>query len=210
MRVLTEEKRAEIVAAAGRMFALHGYSATSMAMIAAEAGASKATLYRYFTDKVQIFADYVVAQGAGHRDLLGQDFPLTGDCAESLNALGRFYLSIILSPGVIEVNRLVVAEAVRFPELLEIYFANGPSQVIELVERTLRAAADRGWLHLDDPADAAWTFKSLCERKLLERAMWGFNDTIDEAVIQANLAPATAMFLTVHGVGPRRKSQRLR
>ncbi|MFN7052003.1 MAG: TetR/AcrR family transcriptional regulator, partial [Gemmobacter sp.] len=55
MRVLTEKKRAAIVAAAGRMFAQHGYGGTTMTHIASEAGASKATLYRYFNEKSEVF-----------------------------------------------------------------------------------------------------------------------------------------------------------
>jgi TetR/AcrR family transcriptional repressor of mexJK operon len=195
MRVLTEKKRAAIIAAAGRMFAKHGYGGTTMTMIAAEAGASKATLYRYFDDKPQVFAAYVVAQGEDHRDLLDRDIPLGEDCAESLLVVGRLYMSIVLSPRVIEVNRLVIAEAARFPELSEIYVSNGPGRVIALVERSLRAAQDRGWLRLDDPADAAWIFKSLCERTLLERAMWGFPVSRTDPLVERNLQIATRCFL---------------
>lgn len=199
MRVLTEKKRAAIVAAAGRMFAQHGYGGTTMTHIASEAGASKATLYRYFNEKSEVFAAYVVAQGEGHRDLLDQPVALGEDCAETLMRLGRLYMSIVLSPRVIEVNRLVIAEAERFPELSEIYVSNGPGRVIALLERSLLAAEARGWLALEDAADAAWIFKALCERSLLERAMWGFPMPFPNPAVERNVQIATDCFLARFG-----------
>lgn len=46
-----EEKRAEIVAAARRLFIEDGYDATSMSRLAKEAGVAPNTIYWYFQDK---------------------------------------------------------------------------------------------------------------------------------------------------------------
>jgi AcrR family transcriptional regulator len=46
-----EEKRAEIVAAARRLFIQDGYDATSMSRLAKEAGVAANTIYWYFADK---------------------------------------------------------------------------------------------------------------------------------------------------------------
>jgi AcrR family transcriptional regulator len=46
-----EEKRAELVAAARRMFIQDGYEATSMAALARAAGVAANTIYWYFADK---------------------------------------------------------------------------------------------------------------------------------------------------------------
>lgn len=177
------------------MFRAHGYGATSMAMIATDCGASKNTLYRYFAAKDEVFAAYVVAAGRDHRDMLDQTLPLSDDCRESLMALGQTYLSILLSPAVMEVNRMVIGEAGRFPELSEIYFRNGPRLVIAMVERTLRAAEERGWLDLVDANAAAWAFKSLCERKVLERRLWGFDDPMDADELTAHVGAGVDIFL---------------
>lgn len=195
MRILTEKKRAEIVDAAGNLFRAHGYGVTSMAMIAAACGASKNTLYRYFSSKDEVFAAYVVAAGRDHRDMLDQALPLSDECRESLVALGQTYLSILLSPSVMEVNRMVIGEAARFPELSEIYFRNGPRLVIAMVERTLRAAEERGWLEFADANAAAWAFKSLVERKILERRLWGFTDAMDAGALAAHVEAGVDIFL---------------
>ncbi|GGK77774.1 TetR/AcrR family transcriptional regulator [Mangrovihabitans endophyticus] len=55
-------RRAEIVAAAGRLFAGNGFHATSMADIIAESGLSAGAVYRYFRSKEELIA--VVAETA--------------------------------------------------------------------------------------------------------------------------------------------------
>lgn len=199
MRVLTEKKRGEIVEAAGRAFRAHGYGATTMTLIAQEAGASKNTLYRYFSSKEEVFAAYVVAAGEGHREMLDHALPLGDDCRESLIALGRTYLGILLSPSVMEVNRIVIGEAGRFPELSEIYFRNGPRLVISIVEHTLASAVARGWLRLSDPKAAAWEFKALCERRVVERRLWGFPEPLDDAGLAAHVSTGVDIFLAAYG-----------
>lgn len=49
-----EEKRAELVAAARRLFVDDGYEATSMAALARAAGVAANTIYWYFTDKDEV------------------------------------------------------------------------------------------------------------------------------------------------------------
>src|SRR5688572_4162791 len=46
-----EDQREAILAAAARLFATQGYSATSMNQVAEACGLSKATLYHYYRDK---------------------------------------------------------------------------------------------------------------------------------------------------------------
>lgn len=50
----SEQKRAEIIAAARRLFLSEGYDAAGMARIAAEAGVAPNTLYWYFKDKDEL------------------------------------------------------------------------------------------------------------------------------------------------------------
>ncbi|MEP6558681.1 MAG: TetR/AcrR family transcriptional regulator [Burkholderiales bacterium] len=50
------DQRGKILASAAQLFALRGYSATSMNEVANGCGVSKATLYHYFTDKYDLLA----------------------------------------------------------------------------------------------------------------------------------------------------------
>ncbi|WP_067852340.1 TetR/AcrR family transcriptional regulator [Nocardia shimofusensis] len=69
-----EEKRAEIVVAARRLFSEEGYDASSMTRIAREAGVVSNTLYWYFRDKDAVLIavlDAVLADSmAAYREIL--------------------------------------------------------------------------------------------------------------------------------------------
>jgi AcrR family transcriptional regulator len=72
-RLHRTERREQIVAAATRAFARHGFAATSLDEVAAEASVSKVILYRHFDSKADLYravldracARLVAAVGAG-------------------------------------------------------------------------------------------------------------------------------------------------
>ncbi|GAA4120882.1 helix-turn-helix domain-containing protein [Nocardioides fonticola] len=73
-----EEKRAELLAAARRLFVERGYEETSMAALAQEAGVAGNTLYWYFTDKDDLLLavlDAVVGEALADYEQLA-DAPL--------------------------------------------------------------------------------------------------------------------------------------
>lgn len=115
-----------------------------------------------------------------------------------LVALGRRYLRFLLSNEIMSVNRLVIAEAARFPELGRIFYDNGPKSVIGVIALTLQQSAETGELAIDDPVLEAWRFKSLCEARLVEQCFWGIRSGVTEAEIMENVGPACAMFIKSH------------
>ena len=55
MRVKTDAKRQTILEAAAEVFRVQGFAGASMTAVAERAGGSKATLYRYFDSKEDVF-----------------------------------------------------------------------------------------------------------------------------------------------------------
>lgn len=195
MRVKSLKKRNEIIEIAGSLFRAQGYGAVSMATIAAEVGGSKGTLYGYFASKEELFAAFVVAAGAQRWEEFIA-FPGDGGALRlKLMELGRRYLRFLLSEEIMSVNRLVIAEAARFPELGRIFYDNGPKSVIGVIEATLREAMDAGELPKSAPEAAAWRFKSLCEARLFEEFLWGIRSAVSDVEILENVEPACAIFL---------------
>jgi TetR/AcrR family transcriptional regulator, mexJK operon transcriptional repressor len=197
MRVLTDKKRDEITDAAGRVFLAQGFGVATIAMIAAEASASKATLYRYFQSKEEIFAAYVVRAGEDQSQRLSLGFSLEQTVEESLISLGCRYLELLLSPSIMAVNRLVIGEAQRFPQLTEIYFENGPRRVIDFLQRALADMVEQGWIEAADTRRAAWHFKAQCELRFYERSLWGFREIPGPQEIEQHLKSAIPLFLQV-------------
>ncbi|AYF77742.1 TetR/AcrR family transcriptional regulator [Nocardia yunnanensis] len=94
-----EEKRAEIVVAARRLFVEEGYDAASMARIARDAGVVSNTLYWYFQDKDAVLIavlDVVLADSmAAYNEML--DASLTDRLVwlvEELEQLGRLVSTV--------------------------------------------------------------------------------------------------------------------
>lgn len=198
MRVKTEKKKNEIISIAGGLFLSQGYGSVSMATIAAAVGGSKGTLYGYFSSKEEIFAAFVVSAGQQRwEEFIALDEAPAGVEAR-LVALGRRYLHFLLSNEIMSVNRLVIAEAGRFPELGRIFYDNGPKSVIGVIASTLQQSAETGELAIDDPVSEAWRFKSLCEARLVEQCLWGIRSNVTDVEIMDNVGPACAIFLKSH------------
>ncbi|MCM2435911.1 TetR/AcrR family transcriptional regulator [Agrobacterium rosae] len=199
MRVKTEKKRNEIIAIAGELFRSQGYGAVSMATIAAAVGGSKGTLYGYFASKEEIFAVFVVTAGQQRWEEFITLPDGATDIRSKLMALGHNYLRLLISDEIMSVNRLVIAEAVRFPELGRIFYDIGPSSVISVIVDTLEQATTSGELGITDPTAAAWRFKALCEARLFEEALWAIRTNVTESEITANIEPACDIFLNIYG-----------
>lgn len=101
-----------------RQFADHGYGATSMTSIARAAHVSKTTLYARFASKDTLFRAIMQAQIRLYEDRIALDgASATPDLAASLKAHARRMLEASLDPQVLQINRLILAESNRFPEL---------------------------------------------------------------------------------------------
>ena len=148
-------KRQAIVEAATALFLEHGYQGTSMDDIAALAAVSKQTVYKNFADKQQLFSDIVLG-AAARADAFIATLPRvlagTDDLAAGLRALARQYLAIVMQPRLLQMRRLMVAEAGRFPDLARAYYQRVPEHVMAGLAVQFSDLADRGLLRAGDPA----------------------------------------------------------
>ncbi len=131
------ELGARILGAAAELFLLQGYAATSIEAIAGRAGVSKRTLYARFPDKGAIFP--AVVRSLIQSWLSG--FELTVEAAPTLEAAltaaARRILDVALSPAALSLHRLVVAEAVNFPELATALRSGGAGDGVIRIARLL-------------------------------------------------------------------------
>src|SRR6266536_2191535 len=96
------------------------------------------------------------------------------DLERDLCELARNYLGAVLQPQVLQLRRLVIAEASRFPELARTYYERVPERVFATLASGLQDLADRGLLRLEDAQLAAHHFVWLILATPLDKAMfWG-------------------------------------
>src|SRR5215471_6614991 len=106
-----------ILDVATELFLDQGYGITSIEAVAQRARISKRTFYHRFSDKAALF-------GAVVRRIIEElrppsDWPLYqgGSLDQVLGRLARLMLGAVLMPKALALNRLMVAEAERFPSL---------------------------------------------------------------------------------------------
>jgi TetR/AcrR family transcriptional repressor of mexJK operon len=169
-----DRKRRVILDAAAEVFFRNGYVGTNMDEIAAGAGVSKQTVYKHFVDKAALFRELVTAT-VHDTDTDGAPSPIVafgaGPIDEQLRAFARHLLHGVMQPRVLQLRRLVIGEANRFPELGRAFHAAGPATMIDTLAAAFAGLADEGRLHLDDPRLAAEQFVWLVLSIPLNRAM---------------------------------------
>jgi TetR/AcrR family transcriptional regulator, mexJK operon transcriptional repressor len=194
MRVKSETRRLAYVEAAGRLFLEHGYPAVSMDMIAAAVGGSKVTLYNYFPSKEELFEAFVIEAGRGPASEL-LDIEISTNLPATLKAIGIAYLKLVTTPDVIALDRLIISEARRLPELTRIFYATGPKRTIDALSSVFASMVDKGWLRPSDPSTLAVHFKGLCEAMIVERQLWCLDARPSQATLTAAVATATEAFV---------------
>jgi AcrR family transcriptional regulator len=167
-------KRSAIIEAATTAFLRTGYRGTSMDEIAALAEVSKQTVYKHFADKERLFSEVVTTTVTRASDPVYEvvvSLRDTGDLEADLRDLARRQLASVMQPELMQLRRLVIAEAGRFPELGRTFHDQGPGRTIAALAATFEALAAKGELQLDDPLVAAAQFNWLIMSEPLNQAM---------------------------------------
>jgi TetR/AcrR family transcriptional repressor of mexJK operon len=200
--VQREERRAAILTIARRHFHDHGYGGTSMSAIATELGGSKGTLWAYFPSKEELFA-------ATMEELIAEYVPFLHLEAWELiePALTRYaehFLRFTLSPKVIALNRIIIAEAPRFPEVGRIFFDQGPRRRHQALAEFLVEKMRQGQMRIGDAQTASTQFHHLCHCRQFMRVLWGVAGETNPALIAREAGEAVALFLHGNMVGQQR------
>jgi TetR/AcrR family transcriptional regulator, mexJK operon transcriptional repressor len=167
-------KRKAILEAAASLFIRDGYLGTSMDDIATLARVSKQTVYKHFTDKKSLFTEIVTSTVDEVSDPVYNEvrnLQDSGDLEADLRDLARRQLTGVMQPRLLQLRRLVIGEAARFPELGRTFYERGPERTLRALATTFERLAQRGALQLEDPWLAAAHFNWLIMSIPLNEAM---------------------------------------
>jgi len=140
--VTAEQTRAELLAAAARVFALKGYDGASIADICNEAGLSTGPVYAHYGSKAELFVAVLEAHGHGqYRELIGSG--QVTDVADFLTQAGSTYDRRPAADAALVIEAIVASK--RDPEvaaLVSSWLTSGE----ELLAATIKQAQDSGVL----------------------------------------------------------------
>lgn len=196
-----DERRENILAVAAEAFALEGYGITSMSTIAAKLGGSKATLYKYFTSKEELFQAVMQRKCEAVIGPLEELADSSTDPATLLTAFGKVFLSRLCQPDAIVIHRTVLAEAERFPEIARTFFAYGPEAAYSVLTPALARFHAEGLIDCPDPRLAAEHFLGMVRGDIHLRVSSGLIPLPDEAEIERQVSHAVGIF--VRGISRR-------
>jgi TetR/AcrR family transcriptional regulator, mexJK operon transcriptional repressor len=192
-----DERLIEIAAS---MFMERGFEGTSIDAVAEAASIGKATLYARYKDKGELFA--AVLQRQIDRWLAMNETgeqAMTGRIEDVLLARARRTVAVALTPEAIAINRIVIAEATRFPNLAKLVHQQGWQRSNAAVAAVLDGFAKNGQIEVEDTDVAADLFLSLVIGRQTRLAMLGIET--DPAQIDQRVQAAVELFL--NGVRPR-------
>lgn len=198
----SERKQAAVVAAAASVFLDTGYAGASMDEIAARSGVSKQTVYKHFTSKEALFTA-VINQMMGEADTaVHQALPAVQNRRELeafLLDYGVRLLTVALTPGLMQLRRLVIAEAQRFPELARDLYARGAGRALEAMGQAIEKLSEKHLLAVDDPAMAASQLNWLLMGDPVNRIMMLGNTAIPTDIeIRRQVKAAITTFLAAY------------
>jgi AcrR family transcriptional regulator len=200
----SERKRRAILAAAEELFLRNGYLGTSMDELAERSEVSKQTVYAHFGSKQSLFVELVSSMTAGAGDgLHDRDEPPApdGDVAGYLARYAAAELTVVMTPRLLKLRRLVIGEVERFPDLARALYENGPARAIRSLAVTMAELTERGLLAADDAVGAATTFNWLVMGAPMNEAMLLGDDAIpDAAALRRHAEHAARVFVAAYGV----------
>lgn len=139
------KRRAQILDAALKVFGRDGFDAARTDAIAKKAGASKGTLYNYFSSKEEMFEEAVRMRLL---PLVEQVEKMQEDYSGTAEVLLRMHLTFIydrlIKSDLRNIMRMLIAEGDRFPNLIQFYHDTVLARGAAAVKRTLRYGVEKG------------------------------------------------------------------
>ncbi|MES2415751.1 MAG: TetR/AcrR family transcriptional regulator [Pseudomonadota bacterium] len=203
MRTKSEARRQAILDAASVVFQETGFERASMSAICERLGYSKATLYNYFSSKEELFSAVVFdATEAEFQASLEALDPSMQDITRALELFGQRLLTLIYSPQVQAMRRLVVSEAGR-SELGRKCYELGPVRNEAVAAAFLQQAMNTGKLRQADPRIAALHLRGLLEAEWLDRFLFQVLSDISAEELKGTVQRAVAAFMAAYGPSDR-------
>ena len=151
------ERREQILKAAFEEFAAKGFKGATIKSIAEAAGLqSPALIYWYFPDKETLFREVLSSQVPVLRAVADPAPIMDLPPEEVLPRLGRAYFAF--EQFDVRMLQLMVGEAVRRPEVAEMFIRSGPGKVLAFLKVYLEHQIELGKLKPHDARSSARAF----------------------------------------------------
>jgi TetR/AcrR family transcriptional repressor of mexJK operon len=189
----------QVLEGARVIFLRDGFEGASVDEIARKSGVSKATLYSYFPDKrimfIEVFRNELARQAADTSALVEVDLPVE----QVLPFIVQIISAHLISEFGLQIYRVSVGEAERFPSLAREYYETGPLLLRQQLVSYLERCVQRGELRITDLELAADQLIELASVGIHNRALFMGPKAVEKDQLRKVNSSAVQMFLACYG-----------
>jgi TetR/AcrR family transcriptional repressor of mexJK operon len=145
-----ETRLQDLIESAGTLFLKHGYTKVSLESIARQAHVAVRTIYVKFGGKAGLLNAVIQSRRDRYfnlRDMQTDERPFKA----IVDDFARHFLQLLGSPEVMNMQRVVIAEAASNPELATAFYEAGPKPTRQMLERFFARPDIRAQLKADLP-----------------------------------------------------------
>jgi AcrR family transcriptional regulator len=190
-----EETRAVISDAARSEFAVKGYAATNMESVARRAGVSTKTLYRLMPNKAALFETMITER----IDRFASVVRLRACDGSNIKAALREALvvcgELILDGEVIALQRLILADSEKFPEVAETFYHKAIRRTESTLAGWLHAQSERGLVRIDDAESSAGMLLGMLVFQPQRAVLFGHAPPPDRQQLEQRAEAVAELFL---------------
>ena len=191
-----ELRRRAFLDAARDVFLEQGYEAANMSEIVRRAGGSLATLYAQFGDKEGIFLAVLERRMKEVTDALEVELQAHTPLKEGLRRIGEQFAGKLVQPQSLELYRLIVGLAKKFPDMAKNFTKLGPNKVRIAIAAYLQDRADAGEIpQSDDFEDLGSLFLDMVRSPLQSRALLDMSVRPTPEDVRASVERTVNIFL---------------
>jgi len=186
-----------ILDAAQNLFYNLGFDETSLAMIIKEAGGSRRSIYNEFGNKHGLLMAVIQRQVKTQSEILtsiNRDL----EAKEALNQVCFKFVVGMLSPELMSLFRLVVQQVVKFPELGEMIYKNGPMTGILPLVDYLTWLNEQNILKIENCHFSAQMLIEMAKGPLHTRSLLLPDKKASDEEITYQVTKAVSLFLHAH------------
>ncbi|MGF1470424.1 MAG: TetR/AcrR family transcriptional regulator [Rubrobacteraceae bacterium] len=195
------DRRTQILGAAFEEFAAKGFKEATIKSIARAAGLqSPALIYHYFPDKETLLQEVLEAHAPIVRTMVDPAPLMQLPPEVTLRKIGRAYLAFDRSNT--KELRVLIGEALRRPEVAELFVKRGPSRVLEFLKQYLERQIETGRLRPHDVRSGARAFIGMLLPQVVSKTLLpvlGEDGLADEEHLE------TAIEIFLRGLEPETK-----
>lgn len=191
-----EIRRAAFLEAAQEVFLEQGFEAANMSEIVRRAGGSLATLYSQFGDKEGIFLAMLETRMKAVTATLEVELQAHTPVEDGLRRIGEQFAGKLVEPNSLELYRLIVGMAKKYPGIADTFMKLGPNKVRTGLAAYLQDRADAGEIPQSQDFEILGSlFLDMVRSPLQSRALLDSNVRPSKEDVRTSVDRAVDMFL---------------